>query len=119
MQNKQYTMMDVCGILECDPASLPPIRSGMGYAEAVQTLEELKRILKAAYKKAITRHHPDHGGDPEKAKEINAVWGEVKKMKIIQRPQPVVRMRMRWRTCAYPYSNPSAYYYYNCDSTTI
>lgn len=89
----------------------------MGYGEACQVLEETKSVLKKAYRKAIVQHHPDRGGDPEKAKLINYLWGEVKKCKVVRRtPQPQF---FHVRTYTQPaYQGNFYYHWHNSDSTS-
>ncbi len=37
-----------------------------------------KAVATGAYRALMLRHHPDRGGDPEKAKAINAAWETLK-----------------------------------------
>lgn len=55
------------------PPAGRPWRQVLGYPEG-NDLTEVKRL----YRKAMTVQHPDHGGDPQLASEINAAWEQAR-----------------------------------------
>jgi hypothetical protein len=59
------------------------------YVHAVEMMEEFKScILKSSYRQACMKHHPDHGGDEEQFKSVQAAYNFLMSMEI-RRPQPV------------------------------
>ncbi len=55
---------------------------------------EFRARVKAQYLLMAHAAHPDHGGTTELMQEINAAWGQVKHLKIVQRQPQRPRIRV-------------------------
>lgn len=62
-------------------------------------LADWKEKAKRVYRSAARAHHPDLGGDPEKAKAINLAWSLLERLELNDRPdriQPPPARRPPW-----------------------
>jgi hypothetical protein len=55
----------------------------------LQAFQKAKDAAKVEYRRLAFELHPDRGGDPEKFKEISALWDKLQKIEL--KPVPQVR----------------------------
>lgn len=60
--------------------SIPAIKESDPFAVMHLTKTAPFELVKAAYKVLMKLYHPDAGGDPDKAQEINAAYSEIKEI---------------------------------------
>ena len=58
-----------------------------GFVAAEKRLEDKKSETKAVYRKLALKYHPDHGGDAEDFRHLQALWEHLQKAKV-ERPRP-------------------------------
>jgi hypothetical protein len=71
-------------------------------AEIDRRVDEFKKAAESAYRRLAHEHHPDHGGDSERMKELNAAIGIVRKFSM--KHAPVRRSRRMARDIQSAYS---------------
>lgn len=67
-------------------------------SEGAALLDDLKREAKRRHRQLALEHHPDRtGGDDSVMKTLNRVMGEIEKLVVKPRPQPIIRfVDVRW-----------------------
>jgi hypothetical protein len=96
MPPKQISLDEVMHLFELSWDDVPDIRVPERTYEAMnKKLVQFKLRFKKAYRKVVFKHHPDHGGDPEKMKMINECYDIImNKIKIqVPRPRPTIIIR--------------------------
>lgn len=88
MQKELYDSLILFGALN----HYNNVISSTTFEIAVKKHNELVSHCENAYKSLAKLHHPDHGGDAEEMKRINASMDQIKKLKPT-RPIPVFQMQ--------------------------
>jgi hypothetical protein len=89
MPPKRISLDEIMKIFELSWNDVPDIRvPERSYEEMNKKLVQFRLRFKKAYRKIVFKHHPDHGGDPEKMKMINELYDIIMNKIKIQVPQP-------------------------------
>jgi hypothetical protein len=79
-----------------------------------RAIERIQQEAKTKAKELALTHHPDHGGDEERMKEINAAVTAVQRKEhyrlLVPRPQPMIRVihvQSSWTTSSSTTTNTS------------
>ena len=99
---KQMPIQDALSYFDLNVANLPNLGNNQSIALLNKNLIKFKEIIKKAYRRVALKNHPDVGGDQERMKLINELYGSFMSMKIVpSTPMPVYVRTRRY----YSYTN--------------
>jgi hypothetical protein len=79
------------------------VRRAKSEQQVASILEELRARAKKRYRELMFEHHPDRGGDEEKAKYFTELYDAISKLKFVP-PRPIPSMRVVFYSMSNPYT---------------